>query len=313
MAWRGSRIEVAEVTLTTEAPLGDVPDARRERIQRTLLEPGTLLAARFGARTDEARQTWPGVYIELEPFARHVAGMIKTEQDLECGLDGLEVGDLYLACGCTLGVPAAVSAFDARHVAPLRTFVKEIDTSPARLDELRQMLRERLLTPSAMGPPRIVHYSGRGPLSSWVKVAARRLAITSLRGRKHEALAADAALAGRLAGPDAELGALRGRYTEQFAAALRTALEQAPRRERLLLRLHLVDGMSLTRIAVAHGVSQSTVSRWLERARDDIRRRLQHELEQALRLDAAEMVSIARLVQSQLDISLATVLAANAR
>jgi RNA polymerase sigma-70 factor, ECF subfamily len=303
---------VAEVTLTAEAPLADGPDARRQRLQRALLEPGTPLAARFGARTDAARQSWPGVYVELEPFARHVASVSNTEQDLESSLDGLEVGDLYLACGCTLGVPAAVSAFDARHVATLRAFVKEIDASPARLDELRQMLRERLLTPSAMGPPRIAHYSGRGPLSSWVKVAAQRLAISSMRGRKHEALAPDAALAGQLAGPDAELGALRGRYTESFAAALRTALEQAPRRDRLLLRLHLVDGMSLTRIAVAHGVSQSTVSRWLERARDDIRDRLQRELEQSLRLDAAEMASIARLVQSQLDISLATVLAANA-
>jgi len=290
--------------------MSDDLDTRRER-ERSLLQPGTALNERFVAAVREARRRWPKVHLESERLARHVAGVSAgSAPDEAFGLDALELCDLYLACACALGVPAALAAFEREYLAGLRTFVRDIDSTPTRLDELRQLLRERLLVSSDGRPARISRYGGRGSLKAWVQVAAQRLALSSLRGRTPETLVADAALADQLGGPDAELGALRRRYADAFGRALRTALDGATARERLLLRLHLVEGMSLTRIAAAYAVSQSTVSRWLQSARDDIRDRLQRELEQTLRLNSQELASMARLVQSQLDISLATLLAA---
>jgi RNA polymerase sigma-70 factor, ECF subfamily len=74
----------------------------------------------------------------------------------------LNAGDLFLAAGCSIENSVALATFEVRYVRPLRTFVSEVDSSPARLDELKQLLRERLLVVEVAGaPPRIGSYAGR--------------------------------------------------------------------------------------------------------------------------------------------------------
>jgi hypothetical protein len=72
-------------------------------------------------------------------------------------------GDLSLAAGCARQEPLALATFEERYLKPLRTFVSEIDSNPARLDELKQLLRERLLVAAAPGAtPRIGSFVREG-------------------------------------------------------------------------------------------------------------------------------------------------------
>ncbi|WP_395812894.1 sigma factor-like helix-turn-helix DNA-binding protein [Archangium minus] len=64
----------------------------------------------------------------------------------------------------------------------------------------------------------------------------------------------------------AELPSLETVLTQVLAEAL-AAL---PSRERTVLRLHLVEGLSLERIGTVYRTHKSTVSRWLARAREEV-------------------------------------------
>ena len=71
---------------------------------------------------------------------------------------------------------------------------------------------------------------------------------------------------------------MKENYRGEFEKALAQALERLPEHERALLRLHLVNGVSLEKIGTMFAVSQPTASRWLAAARakllDDVKQTL---------------------------------------
>ena len=223
-------------------------------------------------------------------------------------------GDLLLAAGCARQDPLALASFEERYLRQLRSFVTEIDSSPARLDELKQLVRERLLVAEAPGAtPRIGSYTGRGTLGAWVQIVARRLALSSLRQKLPGELPDDDALEAQLlVGTDPELDYIRLRYAHEFRQALEASLQELSSHERLLLRLHLVDGASLTRIADVYKVSQSTISRRLQQARDTIGARMKERLKATHGLTASEFESLLHLVESRFELSLARALESEA-
>jgi RNA polymerase sigma-70 factor (ECF subfamily) len=131
------------------------------------------------------------------------------------------------------------------------------------------------------------------------------VALSSLRQRQPDALPEADALQDPLeAAPDPELDYLRVRYAEEFRAAFQVALNELSSHQRLLLRLHLIDGLSLMRIAGAYHVSQSTISRRLEQAREMMGARMKIELQTQLGVTDAEFESLVRLAQSRFEFSL---------
>jgi len=223
-------------------------------------------------------------------------------------------GDLVLAAGCVRQEPLALATFEERYLRPLRTFVREIDSDAARLDELKQLVRERLLVAEAPGAtPRIGAYTGRGALGAWVQIVARRLALSLLRQKAPNELPGDDALEDQLlVGADPELDYIRLRYAQEFRQALEAALQELSSHERLLLRLHLLDGASLTRIADVYRVSQSTISRRLQQARDTVGARMKERLKALHGMTASEFTSLLRLVESRFELSLARALESEA-
>jgi len=219
-------------------------------------------------------------------------------------------GDLALAAGCVRQDPLALASFEERYLRPLRSFIAEIDSSPARLDELKQLVRERLLVAEAPGAtPRIGSYTGHGALGAWVQIVARRLALSGLRQKVLCELPDDDTLEGQLlVGTDPELDYIRLHYAEEFRQALEASLQELSSHERLLLRLHLLDGASLTRIADVYKVSQSTISRRLQQARDTIGARMKERLKALHGLTASEFESLLHLVESRFELSLARAL-----
>jgi RNA polymerase sigma-70 factor (ECF subfamily) len=80
-------------------------------------------------------------------------------------------------------------------------------------------------------------------------------------------------------------------------------------RERNLLRYHYIDGLTGDEIAGLHGTHRATVVRWLARARETLLTTTREHLLARVAVDPKEFASIARLVQSQLDFSIRTLLA----
>jgi RNA polymerase sigma-70 factor, ECF subfamily len=291
------------------------PSADRAELSLQLTQAGTELGDRFLAWAALARAEHPELQLELDDFARHVAAVLVQVPNSEPAFSELNAGDLFLAAACTQRDAAALACFEQRYLRPLRSFVAEIDTNPSRLDELKQLLRERLLVAEAPGVmPRIATYAGRGALGSWVQIAARRLALSSVRQQQPAQLPDDEALdAQLLMGADPELDYVRLRYAQEFREAFEASLQELSSHERLLLRLHLVDGVSLTRIAAVYKVSQSTVSRRLQQARETVGARMKERLEAVLGVTGSEFESLLRLVESRFELSLARALQSQAQ
>ena len=92
----------------------------------------------------------------------------------------------------------------------------------------------------------------------------QRTALSLRRGESAHKRARDRAIADRLSVDlDPELLYLKQRYRVEFEAAFSRAVEGLTDRERAILRLHLVAGLTLDAIGVMYHVNTSTVSRWL--------------------------------------------------
>jgi RNA polymerase sigma-70 factor (ECF subfamily) len=258
-----------------------------------------------------AAEAWSPVALEIQRYARHLAICAAASpegDDLLGALGSLHLTDLYLACAAGHGAPDAAELFVRSFLQPIAGAVHAIDSSPALLEDVRQAMHERLLL-GLEGPPRILQYGGRASLASWIGVAARRTALGLLRENEahQRALerAADEPLAVEL---DPELAFLKTRYRGAFKAAVSAALGRLPQRERTVIRLHTVGGLTLARIATMLAVDESTVCRWEKRARATILAETQRELGAQLGVEVTELPSLARLVTSQLDVSVARLL-----
>jgi RNA polymerase sigma-70 factor (ECF subfamily) len=109
-------------------------------------------------------------------------------------------------------------------------------------------------------------------------------------------------------GPGPEVALLKARYAGAFQRALDQALAELTVRERNLLRLHFVDGMSVDKLGVAYNVHRATAARWIRAARDGLMDRVRARLRAELRLPVSEIDSLVALVQSQLEVSLSQAL-----
>jgi RNA polymerase sigma-70 factor (ECF subfamily) len=246
---------------------------------------------------DQGRAAWPEVTVETDRFAAHVARLPEAEE---------LHADLYLACACADGDPTALRVVDRQILGEVGLFVRRIDASPELAEEVRQALRERLLVARPGETPRIADYSGRGPLGAWVRVAAVRLAIDLRRKRGEAPLPDPAAAPADELDPEAAL--LRARHHEDYQAALREALATLSAKERNLLRMHFVDGLTVERIGVVYQVNKGTVSRWIQAVRQKLLDETYRGLGERLRLSPSELASLTAMVQSQLHVSLSGIL-----
>jgi RNA polymerase sigma-70 factor (ECF subfamily) len=256
-----------------------------------------------------ARAAWPTVDLDLARFTDHIRGRLApgvAETEALAALCGV---DLYLACACLHARPNAAEHLDRAFLAHVLPSVRRVDSSPAFADEVRQLMLEKLLMASGSRPPRLVEYAGTGSLLAWLRVATLRTALNLRRdrgGSREENL--DEAMVAATAGEDPELDLIKDRYREAFRAAVIEALATLPSEQRNAMRMHLVGGLTTAKIGQMFQVNQSTVVRWLAAARSAVRERTRELLHTRLQLSMSEFDSLAALLLSRLDVSVATVL-----
>jgi RNA polymerase sigma-70 factor (ECF subfamily) len=251
----------------------------------------------------QAREAWPEVGMDTGAFLAHVAERLPSTGEAHEVLTSLRAEDCFLAFACVRGEARALEALDAHVLSQVGMWLPR--EGPAVVDELRQLLRQRLLIPVDGAPPKLASYSGRGPLGQWVRAVALRLHIDRQRAAPRELPLEEApvALAERL-GADPELAFIRERHQEDFRVAFRAALGRLEARERNLLRLHHVHGQSMDEVSATFQAPRSSVARWIARARERLLALTREELTARLKLTPDELDSMLRLVGSQLDVSL---------
>lgn len=282
------------VVFARERPGGTVPSCLED-----LLAP----------LVERATRAWPELAIDPVRFVTALARVLG--EDAGAALAELHAEDFGLAVACADGVPGALERCDRQCAPAIAAAIARIDASADFRDEVRQILWQRVFVGAPDHPPRIASYGGRGPLAAWVAVAAQRVALDLRRSALRNPPAdpgADELLPAR-EHPEADY--LRGRYRPQFEAAVRTALAALPDRDRLLLRLTTVSGLSHEQVATIYGVTQSTVTRWIGRARAEVLAVTEREVCARLKLPHSEFLSLAGLFLSNLDLSLSHVLDAN--
>ncbi|WP_375757907.1 sigma-70 family RNA polymerase sigma factor [Corallococcus exercitus] len=244
-----------------------------------------------------ARAAWPGVELPREDFLAHLAARTAASG----GAPVAHAEDLFLACACARGVPAALAHFERQHLPAARMALGRRGIAPDVVDEALQRLRERLLLPRPDGPPRLAEYDGRGPLEAWVRTVALRLAMTELRERATRPV--EALLPTLLPSEDPSFAALKHRHHADIEASIAAALASLEPRQRTFLRLHLVENVGVEDIGRVHGVSRATMTRWLKAARDTLAERTHAELRRRLNVDEPELHSLAQSLLSGLDLS----------
>ncbi|HUJ58810.1 MAG TPA: sigma-70 family RNA polymerase sigma factor [Kofleriaceae bacterium] len=247
------------------------------------------------------RAAWPDIAVDPAVFAAHVAHL---------DLPSEPHADLYLACACAHDDPGALATFDRELLGAVGKHIRRIDGSRELADEVRQLVRERLLVARDGERPRIAAYAGRGPLAAWVRVTAVRVALDVQRKRGGDPAAGGSAsqlAAGEL---DPEAALIRARYQRDYEAALREALGELTAKQRNLLRMHFVDGMTVERIGTAYRVHRATAARWIVELRRQLLDAIYHRLGAQLALGPSEFASLTAVVRSQLHVSLGGLLGA---
>jgi RNA polymerase sigma-70 factor, ECF subfamily len=228
------------------------------------------------------------------------------------GASATHAADLALAFCVGRCDPVAARRFEDHVAGDLAAAARAIDRDPAFVDEVCQRTRVRLVIGEGGAAPRIAGYRGAGPLRAWVAIAAQRVALNAKRDAAPGGAApapADDVLADVVdREPDPELRHLKTLYRAEFRAALTDALAGLADRARAVLRLRFVDGLELAQIGRLYRVHESTASRWVAAALDGIALATREQLIARLAVTTDTADSVARMVQSQLDLSIARLL-----
>jgi RNA polymerase sigma-70 factor (ECF subfamily) len=257
---------------------------------------------------EAGKAAWPKAALSLERFVRRITEREIRPQDLAS-----HGGDLYLAYACAEGDPGALAHFE-------EAFIKNVDLYIARSGvpheltcEVRQKVRVKLLVGSSPG---IGGYRAEGPLSGLVRVTAVRVAVdvaaAATAAGKHSP---DQEILDLLVSSDInpEVAAAKALYRDRFRAAVEESLAGLQSREKTILRLHVVDGLSIDGIGAIYRVHRATVARWLVAIRNGVIADLRKRLALHLGASPSEVRSLVQLLRDDIDVSAKRILGATSR
>lgn len=211
--------------------------------------------------------------------------------------------DLYWAQCCLAGDRLALDALE-------RTVVKQLARRRVADDQRGELATEamaQLVVGTDRKPPKLEQYAARAPLDGWVHVVVTRLVLDSQRAagaRNDDAPLEDAMLGEATEGLAPELALAREQFRGTFAAAFRAALAALDSKERLMLRQHYLDGVSLEALARMHAAGRSTVARKLQGARHQVLESMRDEVRRRTGLRPSEIESMLKVVRSRLALSM---------
>jgi RNA polymerase sigma-70 factor (ECF subfamily) len=241
---------------------------------------------------------WTQVRLDPEALARHVERVGLTN----AATPSIHASDFFLACACLHRDAAALMEFERLLKAHVPAFVARIDGSDTFVDEVRQRLRERLLSGS---DPKLTRYSGAGSLLGWIRVVAVRTALDLKRtGATREV--GHIGMAERLVQTVAtqEIDLIKTEFRAAFEQAIAVAVRQLTTRHRAVLRLYLLASANIDQIAGIYRVHRSTVARWIASSEAFIFDAAKVYLREHHEVATTDFDSMGRLLRSSIQLSL---------
>lgn len=213
------------------------------------------------------------------------------------------IEDRRLADECRRLEPRALTELDRRLSAVVPRALASIRMMASERSDLTQKVREKLLLGEA---PRIAQYTGRGPLDAWLRVVVLRAALDEVRKKEPDAPADEEldALTQTAAAEDPYLNALLSRCAPAVRRAVADALAALDDDDRLLLKLHYVDGLTIDELSPLLDVHRATAARRVARLRSQLGETVRLAAASVLDIDVTELESLVATLLSRLDISL---------
>lgn len=271
-------------------------------------EPAALEAA-LASAVERARSAWPRLAIDDPALVEALAERMPGKGPAVEALEQICVEDLALARACAAGDEVALELFERELIPGLRAALLARHEAAEAVEETLQRLRQRLFV-GERGPGKIAEYSGRGPLATWARMAAIRLALNLRREARRDVPFEEAPEASlSLPAPPPELGVIKARYRGDFKACFEAAFAALEPRMRTVLKLQLIDGLSTAQIGRIYRVDASTVRRWLIEARGSLLEGTRKGLAERLGLHDSELESMVALLVTQLDQSVRRIFA----
>src|SRR5258706_4043775 len=149
--------------------------------------------------------------------------------------------DLVLGKSLAAGERSALDSYEREIAQMIEAQLRRRGLADDAIADVQQILRTRLFVGDGEGPA-IASYEGRGALRSWVLVSALREAVRARTKSAREPSTADDALAELVDRSDTLAPSIeKERYREAFRSAFRNALAALSPRDRVLLRMHVID------------------------------------------------------------------------
>lgn len=251
------------------------------------------LAASLHARAGAAR--WRVPVARFQATLERAAGKRFTgtprAAEIEVFLDGLHLEDLALAVACADGDEEAWEAFVGRYRAELG---RAAAAAAGQTDgeEIVDALLVDLFARGDVASPRrslFEYFHGRSRLGTWLRALIAQRHVDRLRVTRRLTPLEDVAQAEErfvdAASPDPD----RTRLVGALQAALDGGLSTLAPRDRLRLAYYHADGLTLAAIGRLLKEHEATVSRKLQRSREDIRAYVDARLTGQLGLDRAQL------------------------
>src|ERR1700726_2050392 len=210
-----------------------------------------------------------------------------SADELHAFVGALRLKDLGLACACADGVAEAWERFVGIYRGYLRAcagaMLKRSCDAP-EAQELADSLFAELYGLSAEKRGSLLRYfHGRSSLKTWLRAVLAQRHVDKIRaGRKFEALENEDGDNAKLLPVAARVLEVadphRARYLLTFTKALQTALQNLDARDSETLRMYYAEGKKLAEIGRLRGEHESSVSRHLEKVRDNVRRAVEEIL-----------------------------------
>ena len=254
------------------------------------------------------RQAHANLRVSERAFARHLERC--SNQPAGGARDELAAADLYLACACIERVPGAAAEFELHFAKVIRRAVSRVVVEHDDCKDAEQRVRQHLLVGAGHVGPALVKYPGQAPLAQWISVVAVRVAISMLRSESAERRLRQRAGAEAI-GVNPEQLFMKAEIREALEPAVDEALGRLADRDRLIMRLFLVGGMTTHAIGRSLGLSHQAISKRLARAREALLRDIRATVAARLKLRKTELSSVMRVVGSQLDVNVSRVLTAS--
>ncbi|MDX2091828.1 MAG: hypothetical protein SFX73_28460 [Kofleriaceae bacterium] len=256
----------------------------------------TALRAAVEVQLRRCGEAWP----ELALPDAATAVVWKERATTAGALASIRGEDIHLASLCARGDLAALALLDARFLSTIGPAIARVRPGQDFIDEVRQIVREKLLVAPPGGRAKLVELAGHGDLGGLVRVVALRTAL-NLRRDDRSGPTVDDGLVDALVSTDHEqvpLALDRARVKR----AVETALVRLDPRDRNLLRLQLLERLGIDEIGRIYDVHRATAARWLERLRERLYDETRRVLGEA-GMSPTEQTSALRLVDSRLEIS----------